>query len=33
MADNATERLIDLSHVIEEGMTTYKEFPGPLLCD
>jgi kynurenine formamidase len=33
MADNATERLIDLSHVIEEGMTTYKEFPGPHLCD
>jgi kynurenine formamidase len=33
MADNATERLIDLSHVFEEGMTTYKEFPGPHLCD
>ena len=33
MADNATERLIDLSHGIEEGMTTYKEFPGPHLCD
>ena len=33
MADNATERLIDLSQVIEEGMTTYKEFPGPHLCD
>ena len=33
MADNATERLIDLSLVIEEGMTTYKEFPGPHLCD
>ncbi len=26
-------RLIDLSHVIEAGMTTFKEFPGPILCD
>ena len=26
-------RLIDLSHVIEEGMTTFKGFPGPHLCD
>ena len=25
-------RLIDLSHVIEEGMTTFKGFPGPILC-
>ena len=25
--------LIDLSHVIEAGMTTFKEFPGPILCD
>jgi len=33
MADHADERLIDLSHVIEEGMTTYKGFPGPHLCD
>ena len=33
MADNATERLIDLSHVIEEGMVTYKGLPGPHLCD
>jgi len=26
-------RLIDLSHAIEEGMITYKGFPGPHLCD
>ena len=25
--------LIDLSHVIEEGMTTYKGLPGPVICD
>ena len=33
MADRAQEGLIDLSHVIEEGMTTYKGLPGPHLCD
>ena len=33
MADRSQEGLIDLSHVIEEGMTTYKGFPGPHLCD
>jgi arylformamidase len=33
MADHATEGLIDLSHVIEEGMATYKGLPGPHLCD
>jgi kynurenine formamidase len=33
MADRAAERLIDLSHMIEEGMTTYKGLPGPHLCD
>jgi len=33
MADIAQEGLIDLSHVIEEGMTTYKGLPGPHLCD
>ena len=27
------DRLIDLSHAIEEGMTTFKGFPGPHLCD
>jgi len=26
-------KLVDLSHVIEEGMTTYKGLPGPHLCD
>jgi arylformamidase len=26
-------RLVDLSHVIEAGMTTYKGLPGPLICD
>ena len=25
--------LVDLSHAIEEGMTTYKGLPGPHLCD
>jgi arylformamidase len=25
--------LIDLSHVIEEGMVTYKGLPAPLICD
>jgi kynurenine formamidase len=24
---------IDLSHVIEDGMITYKDFPAPLICD
>jgi arylformamidase len=33
MADRTKEGLIDLSHVIEEGMTTYKGLPGPHLCD
>ena len=25
--------IVDLSHVIEEGMTTYKGLPGPHICD
>ena len=33
MAASAEEGLVDLSHVIEEGMTTYKGLPGPHLCD
>ena len=33
MADLTAERLIELSHVIEEGMTTYKGLPGPHICD
>ncbi len=32
MADPET-RLVDLSHVIEPGMTTYKGLPGPIICD
>lgn len=26
-------RHIDLSHIIEDGMITYKNFPGPVICD
>ena len=26
-------RLVDLSHAITDGMTTYKGFPGPHICD
>jgi kynurenine formamidase len=33
MADRASERLVDLSHVIEDGMTTHKGLPGPRICD
>ncbi|MCL6698546.1 cyclase family protein [Sphingomonas sp. NSE70-1] len=33
MADRSAKRLVDLSHVIEEGMTTYKGLPGPHICD
>jgi len=33
MADSEEKRIVDLSHVIEEGMTTYKGLPGPHLCD
>ena len=33
MADRSAERLVDLSHVIEQGMTTYKGLPGPNICD
>ena len=29
----AGETFVDLSHVIAEGMTTFKGFPGPALCD
>jgi len=32
MEDQAP-RLIDLSHVIEDGMTTFKGLPGPHICD
>jgi arylformamidase len=27
------KRIVDLSHVIEEGMTTYPGLPGPHICD
>jgi arylformamidase len=30
---NMETRLVDLSHVIEDGMTTYKGLPGPHICD
>ena len=33
MADRSAEGIIDLSHVIEEGMATYKGLPGPHICD
>jgi kynurenine formamidase len=32
MADDS-QRLVDLSHVIEHGMSTYKGLPGPQICD
>ena len=28
-----TRTLVELSHVIEDGMTTYKGLPGPHICD
>jgi kynurenine formamidase len=33
MAIVQTKRLIDLSHVIEAGMITFKGLPGPHICD
>jgi kynurenine formamidase len=33
MADIEEKRIVDLSHVIEHGMTTYTDFPGPQICD
>jgi arylformamidase len=33
MADQESGRLVDLSHVIEHGMTTYKGLPAPIICD
>jgi arylformamidase len=29
----ADQKLVDLSHVIEHGMTTYKGLPAPIICD
>jgi arylformamidase len=33
MADNGKAEIVDLSHVIEHGMVTYKGLPGPHICD
>ncbi|HWT11910.1 MAG TPA: cyclase family protein [Allosphingosinicella sp.] len=33
MADPKAKGLVDLSHLIEHGMTTYKGLPGPHICD
>jgi arylformamidase len=33
LADLAEKRIVDLSHVIEHGMTTYMGLPGPQICD
>jgi kynurenine formamidase len=33
MADTEETRIVDLSHVIEHGMTTYPGLPGPQICD
>lgn len=33
MADHQETRIVDLSHVIEDGMVTYKGLPGPHICD
>ena len=33
MADHQETEVVDLSHVIEDGMVTYKGLPGPHICD
>jgi len=33
MADHQETRIVDLSHVIEHGMTTYPGLPPPHICD
>ena len=33
MADLEEKRIVDLSHVIEHGMTTFPGLPGPHICD
>jgi len=33
LADHEEKKIVDLSHVIEHGMTTYKGLPGPHICD
>ena len=31
--EGSPTRLVDLSHIIEDGMITYKGLPAPLVCD
>jgi kynurenine formamidase len=33
MANPDEAKIVDLSHVITEGMVTYKGLPGPHICD
>jgi len=33
VADHQQKAIVDLSHVIEHGMTTYPGLPGPHICD
>ncbi len=33
MEDRESRRIVDLSHVIRDGMVTYKGLPGPHICD
>jgi kynurenine formamidase len=33
VANRGQEEIVDLSHVIEHGMVTYKGLPGPHICD
>lgn len=33
MSPGTARRLIDCSHVVEDGMITYKGFPAPIVCD
>ena len=33
MADLGKAKIVDLSHVITDGMVTYKGLPGPHICD
>ena len=33
MAHRATTEIVDLSHVIEHGMVTFGDLPGPHICD
>jgi len=33
MEDRSATRIVDLSHVITEGMVTFKGLPGPHICD